>query len=203
MVAPGVLARFGLFVQESFLEKDLCDRLAAEMRSATARPATVRASTETGTDEVDEEHRRTKMADVSDASMSLIKNRLGAIKPVLEEQFAMTLGDLQKPQFLVYREGDFFHPHVDNAGNANDRAVDDYVARRRVSLVVFVNGGTGAYAGGALTLYGLLDQDARGESVGLPITEAPGLLVAFRSETLHSVAPVTRGDRCSVVSWLA
>src|SRR5438067_2212070 len=151
MVAPGMLARFGLFVQEDFLEMDLCERLAAEMRSATARPATVRASPETGEEEVDEEHRRTKMADVSDATASLIKNRLRAIKPALEEQFAMTIGNLQKPQFLVYREGDYFHPHIDNAGNDNERAADDNVARRRVSLVVFVNGGTGAYAGGALT----------------------------------------------------
>ena len=204
MVPPGVLARFGLFVRESFLDPELCERLGGEMRHAARRPATVRANANAGVEEeeVDEEHRRTQMAEVSDASKALIENRLRATKPALEEHFSMTLGDVQKPQFLIYREGDFFRPHIDNVNDASERPDNDLVARRRVSLVMFVNGGTGAYTGGALTLYGLLDQDSRGESVGISVTEAPGLLVAFRSETLHSVTPVARGERCTVVSWL-
>jgi|GraSoiStandDraft_43_1057313.scaffolds.fasta_scaffold355892_2 SM-20-related protein len=203
MVPAAVLARFGLFVQDGFLEPEVCERLIAEMCGAPGRPATVGVLAEgSGEEEVDDQYRRTRMADVSDATMSLIENRLRAAKPAVEEHFSMPLGSVQKPQFLVYREGDFFRPHIDNADDASERAVSDPVARRRVSMVVFVNGGTGAYAGGALTLYGLLDNDGRGASVGIPVTEAPGLLVAFRSETLHSVTPVTGGERCSIVSWL-
>jgi SM-20-related protein len=29
----------------------------------------------------------------------------------------------------------------------------------------------------------------------------PGLLVAFRSDTVHEVLPVTHGERFTVVSW--
>lgn len=201
MVPPVFLGRFGLFVQEGFLNPEECERLAGEMRRAAARPATVRVLAEGGVDyEVDEEHRRTQMAEVSDATVGLIENRLSAIRPALEEHFSMALGSMLAPQFLVYREGDYFRPHIDNA---SERVVGDQVARRRVSLVVFVNGGTGAYGGGALTFYGLMDQDARGDTVGIPLSEVPGLLVGFRSETLHGVTPVMHGERCTIVSWLA
>lgn len=198
MVTPGELALFGPFVEESFLDPELCQRLAAEMRGVSAQPATVRVLSEGGVDsKIDEKRRRTQMAEVSDATMGLVENRLRAIKPALEEHFSMTLGTLQTPQFLIYREGDFFGPHTDAA---SEPVAGDEVARRRVSLVLFVNGGTAAYAGGELTFYGLIEQDRR---IGIPLSAAPGLLVGFRSETLHGVAPVTDGERCTIVSWMA
>jgi SM-20-related protein len=200
VVPAAVLARFGLFVREGFLDPDPCERLAVEMRSGSARPATVRVLGESGDVEyeVDEEHRRTQMANVSDPSIAVIRERLLGIKPSLEEHFSLTLSSVQKPQFLVYREGDFFRPHIDNA---TEKVVGDNVGLRRISVVLFVNGGE-EYAGGALTFYGLLDTDVRGQGLGIPLAATPGLLVAFRSETLHSVTTVTRGERCTVVSWL-
>ncbi|MGI8429753.1 MAG: 2OG-Fe(II) oxygenase [Solirubrobacteraceae bacterium] len=201
MASAALLARFGIFVRKGLLDPDLCQRLSAEMRSASRHPATVRAISEDGVaDEVDEEHRRTQMAEVSEASVALIEERLLGVKPALEEHFSMQLSTLQPPQFLVYREGDFFRAHIDNA---SERLAGDRVARRRLSVVMFVNSGESEYGGGALTFYGLLDQDARGESVGIPLAGAPGLFVAFRSGTVHSVTPVTAGERCTVVSWLA
>ncbi len=200
MAPPGLLSRFGIFVWERFLDAEPCNQLSEEMRDASGEPATVRVAAEDQVAfEVDEEHRRTQMADVSDASVALIEERLLGLKPALEEYFSLRFSAVQPPQFLVYREGDFFRPHVDNSA---EQLLGDRVTRRRISVVVFVNG-AGDYGGGHLTFYGLLDQDARGEGVGIPVTAAPGLLVAFRSETLHGVTPVTAGQRCTVVSWLA
>ena len=198
MVTPGELALFGPFLEESFLDPELCERLAVEMRGVAAQPATVRVLSEGGVDpKIDEKRRRTQMAEVSDATVSLVENRLRTIKPALEEHFSMALGSLQTPQFLIYREGDFFRPHTDAAG---DPGVGDQVAERRVSLVLFVNGGPRAYAGGELTFYGLIEQDRR---VGVPLSAAPGLLVGFRSDTLHGVTPVTYGERYTIVTWMA
>jgi len=200
MTSPALLARFGLFVQERFLDAELCGRLADEMRSASGHPATVRVLAEDGVAyEVDDEHRRTQMAEVSEASLSLIEGRLVELRPALEQHFSLALSTIQSPQFLVYREGDFFRPHVDNA---TERVVGDGVSRRRISVVAFINSSK-EYDGGALTFYGLLDQDVRGNAVGIPVAGAPGLLVAFRSDTLHSVTAVSAGARCTVVTWLA
>jgi len=58
----------------------------------------------------------------------------------------------------------------------------------------------GCYGGGALTLYELFDGTG-GQKIGLPVDPEPGLLITFVSSLLHSVTPVTHGERCTVVSW--
>jgi len=44
--------------------------------------------------------------------------------------------------------------------------------------------------------------DPRADDRGFPITGETGLLVAFPSHCVHSVTPVTRGTRFTIVSWL-
>jgi predicted 2-oxoglutarate/Fe(II)-dependent dioxygenase YbiX len=70
---------------------------------------------------------------------------------------------------------------------------------------VFLNGSDAGepagYSGGSLTFYGLMDDGAGGESVGLPLAGELGLLVAFPSDLLHSVSPVTAGERYTLVTW--
>jgi SM-20-related protein len=72
--------------------------------------------------------------------------------------------------------------------------------------VVFLNDQSeqevpGTFGGGALTFYELLSQDPRGRSVGLPLAPKAGLLVAFMADVVHGVTEVTRGERCTVVTW--
>jgi SM-20-related protein len=55
------------------------------------------------------------------------------------------------------------------------------------------------YGGGALTFYELFD-DPVGRLIGFPLEANEGLL-AFRAEVLHSVAPVTHGDRYTIATW--
>ena len=56
------------------------------------------------------------------------------------------------------------------------------------------------YTGGALTLYGLVD-DPKWRDYGFAVAPAPGLLVAFPSDMLHEVTPVIAGERCTVANW--
>jgi SM-20-related protein len=192
---------FGLYIARDFFDRDLCARLRAEARAAAADPATVRQQ---GTEYiVDEEVRRTQLARVSEASEQLVEHRLKALKGTLERHFRVTTSGIRWPQFLVYREGDFFRPHADSSAAVDAPAV---ATGRRVSIVMFLNGegdraDDESYAGGSLTFYGLM-RDARADDRGFPVTGEAGLLVAFPSQLVHSVTPVTRGMRFTVVSWL-
>ena len=195
--------RFGLFVVRDFFEPELCAELLSEARSAAGAPATVVRKGVTRT-VVDEELRRTKQARVSEATSSLVEARLLALQAELETHFGMTLAYWQEQKFLVYREGDFFSPHRDSLG-AHVPGVSESAEERKVSVVVFLNGeseapGPNVYGGGYLRIYGLMD-DPRMEGYGIPLIGEPGVLVAFRSELIHEVTPVTHGERFTIVSW--
>jgi predicted 2-oxoglutarate/Fe(II)-dependent dioxygenase YbiX len=185
--------RFGLFAAEDFLDPSASARVAAEMRERGGRPATVSLSAE----HVDEAYRRTTLADVSDATRTLVEERMRAAMPAIARHFDEQLEEMERAQFLLYREGDHFRRHSDRppTGQPSDGTV------RRISLVLFLNDEgqadrPGSYGGGQLTFYGLM-----GEDLGLPLTGRSGLLVAFRSELVHAVTPVTHGERCTVVTW--
>jgi predicted 2-oxoglutarate/Fe(II)-dependent dioxygenase YbiX len=194
----GFFTRFGIFAQEGFLEATACRELATEMLSSEGAPATVSLSAE----HIDVDYRRTTMVQVSDETRRSLEVRFRDLKPALEDHFAEKLGEMERTQFLVYREGDHFRRHRDSPPEPKSGPADSV---RQISLIVFVNapnrdGEGAAYGGGQLTFYGLLG-DQKGEGVGLPLDPVAGLLVAFRSELVHSVTPVTHGERCTVVSW--
>jgi predicted 2-oxoglutarate/Fe(II)-dependent dioxygenase YbiX len=44
-------------------------------------------------------------------------------------------------------------------------------------------------------------EDREGGSIGLPVTGEAGSLIAFPSDMVHEVTPVSRGERYTVVSW--
>jgi SM-20-related protein len=193
--------RLGLFAIPGFLEPDLCQRLREEMASSEVTQATVR---DTGDAYVVDEHtRRTRNANVDASMASVVEGRLLAIKDRVAQRFALQLTGLQDLQFLLYREGDFFRPHVDRTPDEVDDA--RFVKERQVSALIFLNGqtsehGADGFDGGALTFYGLLDDD-RGEGLGLPLSAEPGLLIAFPPSLVHEVTPVTFGERYTVVTW--
>ena len=200
MPSAEFFTRLGLLNVRDFFDAELCSKVLAEMRSATATPAVV--GSEGGDYVVDENLRRTKEAIVSDATTSLVKTRLLALQPALEKHYNVTITDLQEPQFLVYREGDFFHAHADRR---RDTDAPGFSKERKVSAVIFLNGeaevpGPDVYGGGSLTFYGLMG-DPRLKGHGLPLTGEPGLLVTFRPELVHEVTPVTHGERYTIVSW--
>jgi SM-20-related protein len=200
MPAADFFTRLGLFAKPGFLDPELCGRIRDEIVSSTRAPATVR---ESGDDYgVDEDTRRTKLAQVPDRTASLVGQRLLAVKTEIERHFDVGLAGMQKLGFLVYSEGDYFQRHVDRGAHEQDA---EFAKERRVSAVIFLNGDSekpreGAYGGGALTFYGLLG-DGQGAGVGLPLDPEPGLLIAFPSDVVHEVTPVTYGERYTVVTW--
>jgi SM-20-related protein len=205
MVEPEFLGRFGIFVARDFLDPSTCRQVRDEMSLAASEVATVGASEGRGDEAVDEEYRRTKMAQVSESTRASVEERLLQLKPELEARFSVRLGDCQTPQFLIYRQGDFFRPHTDNH---DDPESPDWLKQRTVSLVVFLNdqsedASNDRFSGGTLNFYGLLGQGSGGETIGLPLEARAGLLVAFRSDVVHGVSEVTRGQRFTVVSWFS
>ena len=124
-----------------------------------------------------------------------VSTRVTALRSELSDHFGGPLGDLEEPTFLLYRAGGFYRPHRDRASRTDDAA--GTARARRVSIVVFLNAG---YTGGALTLYGLID-DPVWRDYGFAVPATTGLLVAFPSDLLHEVTPVTAGERYTAVSW--
>lgn len=85
--------------------------------------------------------------------------------------------------FLEYKTGCFFKRHTDFIR---------YAPRRRlVSLSVGLDSG---YTGGELTLY---------TEPELNYTSSVGSIIAFPSDTLHEVKPITSGTRHAIVVWIS
>lgn len=199
MLTADFFARFGFFVARDFLDRESCTRLRREMKSSDLTHVSIG---DRGGDVLDEESRAAAWANVSRCSTTSVRRRLLELKPRLQAHFQLQLRDCQPPQFLVYREGDFYVAHSDRGSEVES---PQYVSERRVSAVVFLNSPseedrTSSYQGGTLTFSGVID-DPRLESSVYPLAAETGLLVAFRSDVLHGVTPVTRGERYTIVSW--
>lgn len=173
-----------LFVVPQFLEPSLLDAIVAEMKAAAGSAATVYGSTVSGS--VDESVRRTFRVKPSNETVALVIRELLVVKDAVEKHFDVVLKECEEPQFLRYREGDFFVAHQD--GNTGLLRLE--TEKRLISTVIFLNAD---YDGGSLVCSNF------GERFRVP--GEPGTLVAFRSETTHEVTPVTHGERYSIASW--
>ena len=182
-----------LFSVKEFLEPSLLDAIVAEMKTASGSAATVYGSSVSGT--VDESARRTFRVKPSNETITLVIQKLLGLKDAIEKRFGVVLKECEEPQFLRYREGDFFVAHQD--GNTGMLRLD--TEQRRISTVIFLNREAespeaGAYCGGSLVFSDLFRGRFR-------VSPEPGTLLAFRSETTHEVTPVTHGERYSIASW--
>jgi len=191
--------RLGLLAVKDFLDAGHCSTLRSEMALQPGSPATVGGAVD---EIVNEDVRRARWVKVPAQLKSLIKERLLDLQPRLESHFKITLTGVEKPQFLVYREGCFYSPHRDSS--ADPEAIE-YFRDRKVSIVIFLNDESEEpaerfYGGGRLTFYGLME-DPLWKSCGLPLVGERGLLVAFRSDVMHEVTAVTHGVRYTIVSW--
>jgi len=124
------------------------------------------------------------------------------LKPHLESHYGVRLGSCEKPQFLVYREGDFFVPHQDS-GNHSDHPLD--VQHREVSVVLFLNDqalhpGPDVFGGGSLTFFDL-SETMTWTTCRVRVTGERGSLAAFPSGLFHQVMKIHHGERFTVVSW--
>lgn len=198
-LVPGRAASPTLLLQEQFLDPASCASCCAALHDGDATNATI--ANRSGETIVDDRIRRTRIVSINGDMQQLIRDRLQALRPHLERYFDVSLAELQEPNFLLYRRGDFFRPHQDTS------ALGTYsveLQRRQISAVLFLNGqatlpAPGRYCGGELKVYSP-------GNITAPYTQirgAPGLLVAFPSDTFHEVRPVVHGERCTVAAWYA
>ncbi|MES0062264.1 2OG-Fe(II) oxygenase [Mesorhizobium sp. M0041] len=171
-----------------------CSALCAEFRAAVGRPAGLLGRADQKTAWI----RKTARAEVSQATEARVSALLARQKAALERHFGRLLGQVEEPQFLHYREGDFFVPHQDG----NTPLIHDESRFRKISVVIFLNRQSDnpspeSYAGGSLVLHGPYS----GPDLRVAMPALPGSLVAFRSETTHEVTPVTCNERFTIVSW--
>ena len=174
-----------LFVREHFLEPGVCDLLVAEMQAIGGSAATVYGRTASGS--IEPNIRKTLRITPSSETLEFVTERLLSYKPAVEKHFNVSLSECEQPQFLRYREGDFFVAHQD--GNTGLLRLDTEL--RLISTVIFLNA---LYEGGSLVFSSV-------RAPNFPMVAEPGTLVAFRSETTHEVTPVTHGERFSIASW--
>ena len=181
-----------LFVVKQFLDQPECDEIVGEMKAVEGSAATIYGRGISSA--IDERVRKTFRVRPASETVDLVIHRLLSIKASIEKHFGVTLNECEEPQFLRYREGDFFVAHQD--GNTGLLRLDTEL--RRISTVVFLSResetpGPDVYCGGSL-VFSNLDSRFR-------MSAEPGSLVAFRSETTHEVTPVTHGERYSIASW--
>ncbi len=181
MAGLAVFHALNFLVIENFFDRDACERMCATMRDSPSESAM------TGVEGVvDEKQRRTRAVVVPPELHRSVTDQFSAIRDKAASHFGVELSAMERPQFLRYRPGDYFIRHMDR-----DRAG---VNRREVSFIAFLNSD---FDGGALKFGGL------DGTLHLRLPPVAGLLLLFRSDWIHEVEPVTRGERFTIVGWFA
>jgi len=192
----GLKSMIDLLVIKDFLDATTREEILAEMRLSSGDLAAVYGKQDAGA--IDTRVRKVTRLVISSGASDRVMRQLLNCKGAIEEYFGITSSGCEEPQFLRYNTGDFFVAHQDG----NTPLILDDSRLRKVSVVILLNRQSAEpapdrYGGGALILHG----GYCGPSFHLPLEADPGTLVAFRAETTHEVAPVTHGERYTIVSW--
>lgn len=173
-----------LYTDPAFLDPDTCRRVRAAMDAGAADDAEVLdAGIERRTDV-----RRAATIEIDPALLAAVEARFEATRETLEAFFGVPLAAREGAGFLRYPDGGFYQPHRDRATVPSWPAA----ARRRIALVLFLNGAED-FDGG------LLRVDCGGRTID--VQPAPGLLAAFPADLVHEVTVVRGGPRDAVVDW--
>ena len=188
-----------LFLLRNFLDPETCAYLceAAFTSPTTKAPVYMEGSPEN----VHENVRKTTSFHPPAETVTAIHERLSVQKSALENHFGISLTDCEPPQFLHYQLGDFFIRHQD--GNT-EQLEFDHLRIRRISVVVFLNDSSeepkeNTFSGGPLNFYN--HDSSTNDLPAFSLFGETGLMVAFTADTVHEVAPVTRGRRFTIISW--
>ena len=179
---PGLefFRRLGLYIISEFLAEPACQELIDIVATAPKRRGVTIGGA--GKSRLDERRRSVGDANVAKAATSELKQSLLDLKPDLERHFGIPLEwGGEGPDYLAYRVGDFFKPHIDNA--EYPPAPNSRILRRRVAVILFLNRHSREYrencfGGGLLNFYGLLD-GPQWKECAFGLEPEPGLLVAF------------------------
>ncbi len=203
MAGYELLQQLGVFVREGFFSPEEVSLIGGEMDVAEKKAAGLERS---GERLVNQQIRKTTNAKVGEAAKTMVEERIRALQPDLERHFQLSLSHFQYASFVVYQAGDFYEVHRDSV-DPNDERASQMARDRQLTVVAYLDRqsetpGPGAFGGGELNLYGLMDVPGS-DAFGLPVLAKPGLLVAFESHTLHEVKPITHGTRRTIVGCWA
>jgi SM-20-related protein len=201
-----------VFVQTGFLTDAECVELRAEMDGAPQVEGGVRETDRPEVDSIDRGGRSALECAVSEETIHSIAGRICRVAPEIAEHFDQGLAEYETAHFVVYGPVDFYRSHRDIYP---DVVVPEPIARRRVSVVVFLNDGLGAkdedeqgpartterYGGGALRLCSHEAHDFASRDAWV-VPAQRGLLVAFRADTWHEVTTITSGRRYTIITLL-
>jgi predicted 2-oxoglutarate/Fe(II)-dependent dioxygenase YbiX len=179
-----------LLIRPGFLDPHTCSRIRRGMDSGFSEAAEIVGGGITRRETV----RRAQSIEIDPPILAVVERRLEAVRPTLERTMNQPLGEREGTGFLRYPPGGLYRTHRDRGAVAGWPAA----ARRLVTVVIFLNGGTDNsgprdFEGGELCLY----PNARPVLIS-PVT---GLLVAFPADFLHEVRPVVSGWRDSAIDW--
>jgi SM-20-related protein len=182
-----------VFTIKQFFEPVLCDAIVGEMKATEGSAAIVYGRNTSGS--IDSNVRNTLRVVPSSETIKLVTRRLLSCKSAVGKHFGVSINECENPQFLRYREGDFFVAHQD--GNTGLLRLETEL--RLISTVIFLSReseipGPDVHCGGSLVFSSL-------RAPSFHMVAQPGTLVAFRSETTHEVTRVTHGERFSIASW--
>jgi predicted 2-oxoglutarate/Fe(II)-dependent dioxygenase YbiX len=179
-----------IFLRPEFLDPDMCRRIRRAMDAGVAELAEVLDRRIERQDAV----RRASSIEIDPAAVRDVEARLDAERDAIGAFHGVSLAEREGAGFLRYADGGFYRPHRDRA------EVPSWpdAARRRIAVVVFLNGSReagpgGDFTGGALRLFAGDDQ--------VDVTPRTGLLVAFPADLLHEVTVVRAGTRDAIVDW--
>lgn len=195
---PPDASDFKLYLIKDFFDAHTCSEIIAELSDAEVHTATVYGKADGAS--IDEHTRKAALLTPAPDLVDQVKRRLLESREEINSHYGLQLKSCEEPQFLRYREGDFFVAHQD--GNTG-MLQSEREQRRKISVVVFLNQQSetpesGCYGGGDL----VFTEWRRGRNRGqFHFSAQPGTLVAFPSETTHEVIPVTHGERYSIASW--
>jgi predicted 2-oxoglutarate/Fe(II)-dependent dioxygenase YbiX len=178
-----------------FADASTCRRCQIAMDHGRQEPGEVLAADIV----LDRQARRVASIEVDQATLSFVEALLDRAKETLAAHFGLALGVREGPSFLRYEPGAFYGRHRDRGEHRDWPAA----ARRRVSVVVFLNSSCaaaahGEFEGGELLI---LPDDLAGMSAPVEVIPVRGALVAFPSDCIHEVAVVTAGARDVIVDW--
>jgi SM-20-related protein len=180
-----------LLIQHAFLDAKTCERIRSAMDRGTDDAAEVVANHIERHDTV----RRARSMEIDPEILALVESDLEGVREAVERTIRESVGAREGAGFLRYQPGGFYRRHCDRGRVAGWPAA----AHRLVTVVIFLNGGSGIdgrreFTGGELCLY----PDGSRE---VQISPETGLLVAFRADIPHEVRPVAGGIRDAVVDW--
>jgi len=146
--------------------------------------------------QVDSRRRDVNIALLAPTVTSIINNKLERLQPVLASYYGIDLLGHESPQCLRYGPGQFYSRHRDS------HPQDERSRNRSITVVIFLsnskeNGRSDSdFIGGGLRVYPYEDNDDY-----FDLEESCGNGIAFPSNMLHEVKPISTGTRYSIATW--